>query len=89
MPRGGYPRTPKPAGQQGDWRDSVVELGWGRVANGVFTDDPGSTECLMERDGLTCIAADDNRIGMHLSRQDLTPLRGTDALNDDTRSQPK
>ncbi|GAB4974685.1 hypothetical protein MAHJHV61_00650 [Mycobacterium avium subsp. hominissuis] len=110
VPDGTYPRTPKPAGQHGDWRDTVVNFGWGRVVNGVFDDDPlvyaesnvlaygstirletdpDATECLMERDGLTCVTYTGRRIGMHLSREDLTPLPVTDALEKDNRAEPK
>jgi hypothetical protein len=41
-------------------------------------------ECLMERDGLTCVSYG-SHLGMHLSRQDLTPLTPTTALTPDTR----
>lgn len=51
--------------------------------------DPDATECLMERDGLTCVTYTGRRIGMHLSRQDLTPLPVTDALEKDNRAEPK
>lgn len=40
VPHGTYPRTPKPAGLQGDWRDDYVELGWDRVVNGIAAPDP-------------------------------------------------
>lgn len=93
VPDGTYPRTPKPAADEGDWDDSVVNFDWDGVVNGVITEDPvvyaesqvlpyGSTiwleegpyptACRMERDGLTCVA---ESVGMHLSRDDLTPLR--------------
>lgn len=45
------------------------------------------TECLMEQDGLTCVYAD-KRIGMHLSRTDLTPLAATEDFTKDTRLLP-
>lgn len=49
-----------------------------------LTDD---TECRMDRDGLTCVDYA-KRIGLHLSRTDLTPLAATKALTNDTRPQP-
>lgn len=51
-----------------------------------FDDTPGSIECLMQRDGLTCT---DFTKGIHLSRDDLTPLTATTALASDMRSLPK
>jgi hypothetical protein len=109
VPHGTYPRTPKPAGVRGDWRETLVQFGWDRVVNGVAADQPlvyaestvlpyGSTirlgtdsdaECLMEPDGLTCISYWDKRIGLHLSRQGLTPLPVTDAVKQDTRATPR
>ncbi|MBS9533001.1 hypothetical protein KIH27_05285 [Mycobacterium sp. M1] len=47
----------------------------------------GGTECLMARDGLTCVDYD-TRVGLHLSRDDLTPLVGTEALRIDDRNEP-
>ncbi|MUM22291.1 hypothetical protein FZI91_11335 [Mycobacterium sp. CBMA271] len=49
---------------------------------------PYPTECLMERDGLTCVEYS-KRTGMHLSRDDLTPLVATEALAKDSRTEPK
>lgn len=40
-------------------------------------DGPDPTACRMERDGLTCVAGGTRPVGMHLSRDDLTPLRVT------------
>ncbi|HLS00308.1 MAG TPA: hypothetical protein VK069_11990 [Mycolicibacillus parakoreensis] len=40
-------------------------------------DDPDATACRMERDGLTCVVGGTRPVGMHLSRDDLTPLRVT------------
>ena len=45
------------------------------------------TECLMEQDGLTCEYAT-KRVGVHLSRTDLTPLAATEALTKDARPLP-
>jgi hypothetical protein len=48
----------------------------------------GDTECLMARDGLTCVDYE-TRIGLHLSRDDFTPLVATDALQKDDRPEPR
>lgn len=42
------------------------------------------TECLMERTGLTCVNYQ-TRVGLQLSRENFTPLVGTDALSPDLR----
>lgn len=52
-----------------------------------LTTAPGLIECLMERDGLTCVDYS-QRTGMHLSRDDLTPLKATDSLAKDDRAEP-
>ncbi|WP_236737493.1 hypothetical protein [Mycobacteroides franklinii] len=103
VPRGTYPRTPKPTDLQGNWSDTTVSFGYdGGIDNGVATNDPivyaesntleyGRTirlqdgiECLMERDGLTCVDYS-TRTGMHLSRDDLTPLAADETLITDKR----
>ncbi|MGV0625630.1 hypothetical protein ABQE43_06975, partial [Mycolicibacter minnesotensis] len=51
-----------------------------------FPDGAGSTECLMEREGLIC--TNFVALGMHLSREELTPLTPTATLARDTRPLP-
>lgn len=105
VPRGTYPRTPKPTDLQGNWSGTTVAFGSDGIHNGVAIADPivyaesntleyGHTirlrddlECLMERDGLTCIDYS-ARNGMHLSRDDLTPLAADETLITDKRSLP-
>ncbi len=107
VPKGTYPRTPKPATVSG-WSDSIVRFGFNGVQNGVAAADPvvyaesqvlpygstirleqtpGQTECRMDLEGLTCVDFT-KRVGMHLSRGDLTPFAGGESIQPDQRPTP-
>lgn len=48
---------------------------------------PGQTECRMDLEGLTCVDFM-KRVGMHLSRGDLTPFAGGESIQPDQRATP-